>query len=154
MQKPSFWSRTISTSTARGHSTKPFRPPKPGGWSSASNGTTLQSTAVGSIWRSPNSASYPPSASTAGFPTNKLSSRKSQPGSTTVIPTTPRPTGTSQPPMHVSNSSISTLHSHSIGRIETAIVLLGQGMENVSIVDEKGRVFSAQEFSLFDNDDD
>ena len=49
-----FWSRTISASTARPHSTKPFRPPKPGGSSSASNGTTLQSTAVGSIWRSPN----------------------------------------------------------------------------------------------------
>ena len=67
---PSFWSRTISTSIARRHSTKPSRPPKPGGWSSASNGTTPQSTAVGSIWRSPNSASYRPSASTAGFPIN------------------------------------------------------------------------------------
>jgi hypothetical protein len=33
------------------------RPLKPGGWSSASSGTTHQSTAVGSIWRSPNSAS-------------------------------------------------------------------------------------------------
>src|ERR1700738_4085215 len=53
------------------HSTKPFRPPKPGDGSSASNGTTRQSTAVGSIWRSPNSASYPPSASTAASPTNK-----------------------------------------------------------------------------------
>jgi hypothetical protein len=39
--------------------------PKPGGWSNASNGTTLQSTGVGSIWRSPNSASYRPNASTA-----------------------------------------------------------------------------------------
>ena len=29
--RPSFWSRTISTSIARRHSTKPFRPPKPGG---------------------------------------------------------------------------------------------------------------------------
>ena len=28
--RPSFWFRTISTSTARRHSTKPFRPPKPG----------------------------------------------------------------------------------------------------------------------------
>ena len=89
--KPSFWSRTISTSTARLHSTKPFQPPKPGGWSSASNGTTLQSTAAGSIWRSPNSASYPPSASTAAFPTNKPSSTKSPPGSTTAMPTTPKP---------------------------------------------------------------
>ena len=33
-----------------------FRPPKPGGWSSASNGTTPRSMAVGSIWPSPNSA--------------------------------------------------------------------------------------------------
>jgi len=30
---------------------KPFRPPKPGAWSSASNGTTLQSMAVGLIWQ-------------------------------------------------------------------------------------------------------
>jgi DDE superfamily endonuclease len=105
------WSRTISTSTARRHSTKPFRPPKPGGWSSASNGTTPQSTAVGSIWRSPNSASYRPSASTAGFPIKQPSSRKSPPGSTTAMPTTPRPTGTSQPPTLVSNSNIFTLQS-------------------------------------------
>ena len=34
-------------------------PRKPGGWSSASNGTTPQSTAVGSIWRSPNSVPMP-----------------------------------------------------------------------------------------------
>src|ERR1700716_3548158 len=108
---PSFWSRTISTSIARRHSTKPSRPPKPGGWSSASNGTTPQSTAVGSIWRSPNSASYRPSASTAGFPIKEPSSRKSPPGSTTAMPTTPKPTGTSQPPMLVSNSSIFTLQS-------------------------------------------
>jgi hypothetical protein len=52
-----------------------------------------------------------PSASTAGFPTNKPSSRKSPPGSTTAMPTTPRPTGTSQPPMHVSNSGTFTLQS-------------------------------------------
>jgi len=38
-------------------STKPFRPSKPGAWSSASNGTTLQNTAAGSIWPSLNSAS-------------------------------------------------------------------------------------------------
>src|SRR5947207_3302465 len=49
--------RTISASTARLHSTKPFRPSKPGAWSSASNGTTLQNTAAGSIWPSLNSAS-------------------------------------------------------------------------------------------------
>ena len=107
----SFWSRTISTSTARRHSTKPFRPPKPGGWSSASNGITRQSTEAGSIWRSPNSASYPPSASTAASPTNKPSSTKSPPGSTTAMPITPRPTGTSQPPTPASNSSTSTLQS-------------------------------------------
>ncbi len=29
---------------------KPFLPPKPDGWSSASSGTTLQSTTAGSIW--------------------------------------------------------------------------------------------------------
>src|SRR5262249_60468617 len=56
--------RTISTSTPRLHSTKPFLPPRPGGWSSASNGTTLQSTAAGSIWRSPSPAFYRPTAST------------------------------------------------------------------------------------------
>ena len=63
------------------------------------------------IWRSPNSASCRPSASTAGFPTSKPSSRKSPPGSTTVMPTAPRPTGTSLHPTHASNSSTSTLQS-------------------------------------------
>ena len=57
------------------------------------------------------SASYLPSASTAGFPTNKPSSRKSTLGSTTAMPATQRPIGTSQPPMHVSNSSTFTLQS-------------------------------------------
>ena len=52
-----------------------------------------------------------PSASTAGSPTNKPSSRKSPLGSTTAMPTTPRPIGNSQPQMPVSNSSISTLQS-------------------------------------------
>ena len=42
---------------SKASSTKPFRPPKPGGWSSASNGTTPRSMAVGSISPSPNSAS-------------------------------------------------------------------------------------------------
>ena len=37
---------------------KLFPPPKQGGWPNGSNGTTLQSTAVGSIWQSPNSASF------------------------------------------------------------------------------------------------
>src|SRR5256884_1565143 len=98
-----FWSRTISASTARLHSTKPFRPSKPGAWSSASNGTTLQNTAAGSIWPSLNSI--------AAFPTNKSSSTKSPPGSTTAVPTTPRPTGNSPPKMLASNLSIYTLQS-------------------------------------------
>jgi DDE superfamily endonuclease len=107
----SFWSRIISTSTARRHSTRPFRPPKPGGWSNASNGTTRQSTAVGSIWRSPNSASYPLSASIAASPTNKPSSTKSPPGSRSEMPITPRPAGTSQRPKLASNSSTYILQS-------------------------------------------
>ena len=37
-----------------------FPAPKPGAWSSASNGTTPQSTAAGSTWPSSNSASYRP----------------------------------------------------------------------------------------------
>jgi hypothetical protein len=48
-------SRTISASIARLHSTKPFQRSKPGAWSSASNGTTLQNTAADSIWLNPNS---------------------------------------------------------------------------------------------------
>jgi len=88
-----------------------FQPPRPGDWSSASNGTTLQSTVVGLIWPSPNSASSRPSASTVGLPINRPSSRKSPHGSTTAMPTTPRPIGNSQPPMPVSNSSTSTLQS-------------------------------------------
>ena len=68
-------------------------PPKPGGWSNASNGTTRQSTAVGSIWRSPNSASYRLSALIAASPTNKPSSTKSPPGSRSEMPITPRPIG-------------------------------------------------------------
>jgi hypothetical protein len=42
------------------------------------------------VWRSPSSASYRPSASTAASPTNKPSSTKSPPGSTTAIPYTPK----------------------------------------------------------------
>src|SRR5215813_2595137 len=42
-----------------------------------SSGITRQSTAVGSTWRNPNSASYRLSASTAASPTNKPSSTKS-----------------------------------------------------------------------------
>ena len=47
-----------------------------------------QSTAAGSIWPNPNSASCRPSASTVGSPTNKPSSRISPPGSATVTPAT------------------------------------------------------------------
>jgi len=36
--------------------------------------------------------------------------------------------------------------------LETAIGFLGQGMHNVTIVYETGRVFSIQEFSLSDDD--
>jgi len=56
-------------------------------------------------------ASSRPSASTVGLPINRPSSRKSPHGSTTAMPTTPRPIGNSQPPMPVSNSSTSTLQS-------------------------------------------
>jgi len=42
------------------------------------------STAVGSIWRNPNSASFPPNASIAGFPTKERSSTRSPPGNTTA----------------------------------------------------------------------
>src|SRR5262249_41176826 len=57
----------------------------------ASNGTTLQSTAAASIWRST------PNASTAASQTNKSSSTKSLPRSTTAMPSTSRQTGTSPP---------------------------------------------------------
>jgi CheY-like chemotaxis protein len=80
-------------------------------WSSASNGTTRQSMAVGLIWRSPNSACFRPSASTAGFPTKRASSRKSLLGSSTAMPTTASQTGNSQPKMPVSNSSTFTHQS-------------------------------------------
>jgi hypothetical protein len=103
--------RTISTSTARLRSMRRFLPLKPGGWSNALNGATPQSTAVGSIWRNPNSASYRPSASIAASPTNRPSATRSPPGNMTEMLDTPRPIGTSQPPMHASNSSTCTLQS-------------------------------------------
>src|SRR5262249_38439674 len=53
----------------------------------------------------------------AVFPTNKSSSTKSPPGSTTAMPTTPRPTGNSPPKMLASNSSIYTLQSDRIRRL-------------------------------------
>src|SRR5258708_3353066 len=52
----SFWSTTISASTASLHSRTPSRPPKPGAWSSASNGTPRQNAAAGSTWPSLNSS--------------------------------------------------------------------------------------------------
>src|SRR6266849_5426794 len=107
----SFWSRTTSTSTARPRSTKPFQPPKPGGWSSASSGTTRQSTEAGSIWRNPSSAFYRPNASIGASPTSEPSATNSPPGSTTVMPITPKPTGTSQLQMLASNSGTYTLQS-------------------------------------------
>ena len=51
--------------------TKPFPPPKRAGSSSGSNGITRQSTAVGSIWRNPNSAFSPANAWIAAFPTSR-----------------------------------------------------------------------------------
>ena len=90
---------------------KGSRPRKPGGWSSASNGTTRQNTVAGSIWPSPNLAFYRLNASIAASPTNKPSSRKLPPGSTTEMQTTPRPIGTSQPPTHASNSNTCTRQS-------------------------------------------
>jgi hypothetical protein len=58
------------------------------GWSSASNGITCPSTAVGLIWPNPNSAFWPLNASTAAFPTSRPSSTKSPPGSASEIPVT------------------------------------------------------------------
>ena len=75
------------------------------------DGTTLQSTVVGSIWQSPNSASSLLNASIVGLPINRPSLRKSPHGSTTAMPTTPRRIGNSQPPMPASNSSTSTQQS-------------------------------------------
>ena len=74
-------------------------------------GITRQSTAAGLIWRSWNSASYRPNASTAASPTNKSSSRKSPPGSRTAMSITPRPIGTSQPQTLASNSTTYTRQS-------------------------------------------
>jgi hypothetical protein len=88
-----------------------FPPPKQGGWPNGSNGTTLQSTAVGSIWRSPNSASFRPSASIAASRINKPSSTKSQRGRMIEMPATPMPTGRSPQWTPVSNSSIYTRQS-------------------------------------------
>ena len=88
-----------------------FPPPEADGWSSASNGTTRPSTAVGLIWRNPSSVSSQSSASIAVFPTSRPSSRRSPPGSTTAIPITPNPIGTSPPRMPALSSSTYTLQS-------------------------------------------
>jgi hypothetical protein len=86
-------------------------PPKQGGSSNGSNGITLQSMAVGSIWPSPNSASFCPNASIAASQTTKPSSMKSPLGRRIETPTTPRPIGSSPHPKHVSDSSIYTRQS-------------------------------------------
>jgi hypothetical protein len=72
-------------------------------WSSASNGITHPSTAVGWIWPKRNSASCHASASTGGSPTSRHSSRKSPPGRKTATRTTPAQTGNSPLPMHASS---------------------------------------------------
>jgi len=73
-------------------------------------GITPRNTAVGSIWLSPNLASCHRNASTVASPTSRYSPNKSLPGSAIEISTTPKPIGSSQPKMPVSNSSTSTLH--------------------------------------------
>jgi hypothetical protein len=60
----------------------------------------LQSMAVGSIWPSPNSASFRPNASIAASQTTKLSSMKSPLGRRIETPTTPRPIGSSPHQKH------------------------------------------------------
>ena len=70
--RPSCSSRTNSTSTARRRSTRPSRPPKPDGSSSASNGTTPQSMALGSTSPSPNSASSPPQCLDRRIPAKQI----------------------------------------------------------------------------------
>jgi len=61
------------------------------------NGITRPSTAVGSTWRSPNSAFSRPNVWIAASQTNRLSSKKSRHGRTNATNITPRPTGNSQP---------------------------------------------------------
>jgi hypothetical protein len=59
----------------------------------------------GSIWLSPNSASFRPNGSIAASQANKPSSLKSPLGRRIETPTTPRPTGSSPHPKHVSDSN-------------------------------------------------
>ena len=92
-----------SKATARHHFTRLSRLPKPGGWSSGSNGTTRPNTAVGSIWPNPSLAFSPPNASTAASPTSRPLPTRSPPGSMTAMPITPNPTGASPATMLVLN---------------------------------------------------
>jgi len=85
-----------------------FPPTKQGGSSSGSNGITRQSTAVGLIWRNPNSPFSHHNVSTGASPPSKSSSTKSPHGRPTAMPITPKPTGSSQPRTPASNSSIYT----------------------------------------------
>src|SRR4029077_9627911 len=128
-KRPSCWSRTISTFTARRHFTRPSHRLKPDGWSSGSNGTIRRSTTVGLIWRNPNLASLPPNASTAALPPNRRSSTKSPPGSTTAMSVTPSRTGTSPPKALVSNLSIYTLQSDSIRRLGPGLPFHREGVD-------------------------
>ena len=79
------------------------------GSSTALNGITRQSTAVGWIRPCPNRALFHPSVSTVEFPTSKDSSMKSPDGVPSAINITPRPIGSSPLTMPASNSSISIL---------------------------------------------
>ena len=88
--------------------TRLFQHIRQDGSSSGSNGITRQSTAVGSIWRNPNSPFSYRNASTAASPTSESSSIKSPLGRLTAMPITPKPTGSSQPMTPASNSSIYT----------------------------------------------
>ena len=86
--------------------TKPSNQPKPAASSSALNGTTRQSMAHGSIWQNPNWPSSPNNASTAASKPPPNLKPKSTPGEPTAMPATQKPTGTSVPTTHASNSKI------------------------------------------------
>ena len=85
-----------------------FRQKKQDVSSSGSNGITRQSSAVGSIWRNPNSPFSRRNVSTAASPTSKSSSTKSPLGRLIAMPITPKPTGSSRPMTPASNSSTYT----------------------------------------------
>src|SRR6185312_13434571 len=107
-------SRTISTPMPPHPSTKPFPPPRPGVWSSASNGITRQSTVLGSTWPNPNSAPSRHNVSTAESPTRRQSLTRSPPGFASETKITPAPNGTSQPTTPASNSEAYTLQHERI----------------------------------------